>query len=238
MAANGSIAVTGNLLLSIKECGRRFSYGDRIRFSSTLHIPRNFSNPGGFDYIRHLAYKSIYATAFLESDESITLIREGDGNRFLVFIESIRNRIRECIISSTRSPSRDILLALIIGEQGTIPEHIRQRFSALGITHILSISGLHVSIFALLAYGIIFNLLKLYPRLLLYIPAKKIAAFHVDIPGIGVLHDCRHGHTGYTVGTHGGVLSAYPAAGPAAAHAAHFICCSIFYSCCFSAITF
>ncbi len=89
-----SIAVKGNLLLSIKDCGRRFSYGDRIRFSSTLHIPRNFSNPGGFDYIRHLAYKSIYATAFLESDQSITLIREGEGNRFLVFIESIRNRIR------------------------------------------------------------------------------------------------------------------------------------------------
>jgi len=180
-----STPVTGNLLLSIKECSRRFSYGDRIRFSSSIHIPKNFSNPGGFDYIRQLAYKSMYATAFLESDQSITLIREGEGNRWLLLIESIRNRIRECISSTTQSPSRDILLALIIGEQGTIPEQTRDRFSALGITHILSISGLHVSIFALLAYGIIFNLLKLYPRLLLYIPAKKIAVFMSIFPVLG-----------------------------------------------------
>ncbi len=180
-----STEVTGNLLLSIKECSRRFSYGDRIRFSSALHIPKNFSNPGGFDYIRHLAYKSIYATAFLESDKSITLIRKGEGNRCLVFIESIRNSIRECIRSSTQSPSRDILLALIIGEQGTIPEQTRDRFSALGITHILSISGLHVSIFALIAYEILFNLLKMYPRLLLYIPARKIAVFMSIFPVLG-----------------------------------------------------
>jgi competence protein ComEC len=180
-----STAKKGNLLLNIKECSRRYSYGDRIRFSSALHSPKNFLNPGGFDYIRHLAYKNIYATAFLESDQSVTLIREGEGNKCLVFIESIRSRIRECIISSTQSPSRDILLALIIGEQGTIPEQTRDRFSALGITHILSISGLHVSIFALLAYGIIFNLLKMYPRLLLYIPAKKIAVFMSIFPVLG-----------------------------------------------------
>ena len=177
--------VTGNLLLSIKECSRNFSYGDRIRFSSALHIPKNFSNPGGFDYVRQLAYKSIYATAFLESDQSVSLIRGGEGNRLLFFIESIRTRIRQCINSSTQSPSRDVLLALIIGEQGTIPEQTRDRFSALGITHILSISGIHVSIFGLLAFVIIFNFLKLYPRLLLYIPAKKIAVFISIFPVLG-----------------------------------------------------
>ncbi|MBN2106462.1 MAG: DNA internalization-related competence protein ComEC/Rec2 [Deltaproteobacteria bacterium] len=180
-----SVAATGNLLLGIKDWSRRFSYGDRIRFSSALHTPRNFSNPGGFDYKRHLAYKNIYATAFLESDASITLVRKGEGARWLVFIESLRNKIRASITNSTQPPSRDILLALIIGEQGTIPEQIRNLFSALGITHILSISGLHVSIFALLAYAIIFNLLKLYPRLLLYIPAKKIAVCTSIFPVLG-----------------------------------------------------
>jgi competence protein ComEC len=173
------------VLLSIKKGGRNFSYGDRIRFSSVLHTPKNFSNPGGFDYIRFLAYKRVYTTAFLENGDFITLIREGDGTSWRVFTEAMRKRIRESISASTKSPSRDVLLALIIGEQGTIPEQTRDQFSALGITHILSISGLHVSIFALLAYGIIFNLLKLYPRLLLYIPGKKIAVFMSIFPVLG-----------------------------------------------------
>lgn len=182
----GSTAeVTGNLLLSVKESSRRLNYGDRIRFSSTLHKPRNFSNPGGFDYVRHLAYKNVYTTAFIESDQSISLIREGEGNRWISFAEHLRNQIRNCITDATESPARDILLALIIGEQGTIQATIRDRFSALGITHILSISGLHVSIFALLTYWLIFNLLKMYPRALLYFPVKKIAVFLSIFPVLG-----------------------------------------------------
>ena len=177
--------VTGNLLLSIKESSIRLNYGDRIRFSSTLHKPRNFSNPGGFDYVRQLAYKNVYTTAFIENDQSITLIRNNEGNRWIIFSEHLRNQIRSCITDATQSPSRDILLALIIGEQGTIPEIIRDRFSALGITHILSISGLHVSIFSLLTYWLIFNLLKLYPRALLYFPIKKIAVFLSIFPVLG-----------------------------------------------------
>lgn len=180
-----STEVRGNLLLSIKESTHRFSYGDRIRFSSALHSPKNFSNPGGFDYIRHLAFKNIYATAFVQRDSSITLMGKNEGPLLLLGIESIRTRIRTFISATAQAPARDILLALIIGEQGTIPDKTRDCFSALGITHILSISGLHVSIFALLAYGVIFNLLKLYPRLLLYIPAKKIAVFMSIFPVLG-----------------------------------------------------
>jgi competence protein ComEC len=103
----------------------------------------------------------------------------------IVFAEHLRNQIRTCITDATLPPSRDILLALIIGEQGTIQENIRDRFSALGITHILSISGLHVSIFSLLTYWLIFNLLKLHPRALLYFPVKKIAVFLSIFPVLG-----------------------------------------------------
>ena len=50
-----SYAVSGRLLLSIKKAGTSFHYGDRIRFFCTLKLPRNFQNPGGFDYVRYLA---------------------------------------------------------------------------------------------------------------------------------------------------------------------------------------
>jgi len=177
--------VTGNVLLSIKETHNQFTYGDRILFTAALHRPQNFSNPGGFNYVRQLAYKDIYATTFLENDLSITRIRAQDGNQWLLATEYLRSRIRTCIKQALQPPARDILLALIIGEQGTIPDDVRARFSALGIVHILSISGVHVSVFALLTFWLIFNSIKMYPRLLLYLPVKKIAVFLSIFPVLG-----------------------------------------------------
>jgi len=154
-------------------------------------ISRKFFKPGGFDYIRQLAYKSIYATAFLESDQSVTLIREGEGNRLLFFIESIRTRIRQCINSSTHPPHGCSSCADYRGT-GDNSRANQDRFSALGITAHSFNSGVHVSILGLLAYGIIFNL-KLYPRLLAVLFRKKNCCFHFNISGLGVLHDCRDG---------------------------------------------
>ncbi|MEI6126412.1 MAG: DNA internalization-related competence protein ComEC/Rec2 [Pseudomonadota bacterium] len=175
-------AVTGNLLVTVKESRNTFHYGDRIRFFSYLRRPQNFNNPGGFDYVRHLAYEGVFVTAFLKDDGGISTLRQGEGNFFLLFIERLRDTIRSYLAANLPSPSREILQALIIGEQNSIPESIREQFSRLGISHILSISGLHVSIFALLTYAVGMGLLKLYHRPLLYLNAFKTAVFFSAFP--------------------------------------------------------
>lgn len=167
--------VSGTLLLSIKASEKKFRYGDRIRCFVRLRKPRNFSNPGGFDYIRYLHYQGTQATAFLNDDRGITILRSGEGNKFLLEIEHIRDRIRTFLEQRLPAPSRDILKALIIGEQQTIPESVRERFARLGIAHILSISGLHVSIFALVSFWGVMLLLRRSPRLLLSCDAARIA---------------------------------------------------------------
>ena len=63
------------------------------RFFCAPRLPRNFENPGGFDYVRYLAYRGIAATAFLEDDRGIITIRTGQGSRFLLVVERVRDRI-------------------------------------------------------------------------------------------------------------------------------------------------
>ena len=177
-----SYALTGRVLLSIKSLSTRFHYGDRIRFFCSLRLPRNFQNPGGFDYVRYLAYRGIAATSFLEDDRGIIKIRTGEGSRFLLFVERMRDRIRDELSATLPSPSRDVLKALIIGEQDSIPDNIREQFSRLGLSHLLSISGLHVSMFALLSYFVLMSLFRLYSRMLLYVNAFKLALFFSIFP--------------------------------------------------------
>ncbi|MBN2439577.1 MAG: DUF4131 domain-containing protein, partial [Deltaproteobacteria bacterium] len=52
------IPVSGRVLLNIRE-PYPFHYGDFIRFHTRLRIPRNFQNPGGFDYETHLRFRGI-----------------------------------------------------------------------------------------------------------------------------------------------------------------------------------
>ena len=177
-----SCAVQGRILVSIKTPDTRFHYGDRIRFFCSPRLPRNFQNPGGFDYVRYLAYRGISATAFLEDDRGIIKIRTGQGNWFLLVIEHLRDRIRDQLTETLSSPARDVLKALIIGEQDTIPDSIREQFSRLGMSHLLSISGLHVSMFALLSYFLLMGLFRAYSRVLLYISGFKLAVFFSIFP--------------------------------------------------------
>jgi competence protein ComEC len=179
---NNSAAINGRIMLSIKEAHTLFRYGDRVRFFGTFRVPRNFQNPGGFDYVGYLAYRGIVATSFLPDDRGIIILRRGEGNRFLLFIEAVRDHIRTFLEEQLPSPSRDILKALIIGEQDTIPDQIKKQFSRLGLSHLLSISGLHVSIFALLSYLLFMSLFRIYPRVLLYINAFKLSVFFSIFP--------------------------------------------------------
>jgi len=177
-----SCAVSGRLQLTIKTPAARFHYGDRIRFFCSPRLPRNFENPGRFDYVRYLAYRGIAATAFLEDERGIITIRTGQGRSFLLAVERARDRIRDELNATLAQPARDVVKALIIGEQDTLSDDIREQFSRLGLSHLLSISGLHVSMFALLSYFVVMSLFRAYPRTLLYINAFKWAVFFSIFP--------------------------------------------------------
>jgi len=151
---DGLINARGNLLITVKEYGGDLRYGDRIRFIGRLSHPRNFNNPGAFDYRRFLACKGIWVTGYLEKDTGIAIIARARGNAFFQLMEAWRDRIRTLLDGSAPAETRGILKALILGEREEIPEGVKEEFVVAGVAHVIAISGLHMGIIALVIFSL------------------------------------------------------------------------------------
>jgi competence protein ComEC len=79
-------------------------------------------------------------------------------------------------------PQSEILNALTIGDQGSVPSELRNQFSKSGINHIISISGLHVAAVALVFYVMIKWILKRSEFLLLRFQVPRLKAALTIIP--------------------------------------------------------
>jgi competence protein ComEC len=174
--SNQCLPVEGHLLLFLKEEPIPFHLGDRLRFLCRLYPPHGFHNPGGFSYERHLAFERILTIAFLSDGNLCVKIGEGYKNPILVQIEEWRDHIRNFLEREAHFPSSSLFKALILGEQGDIPEELKEHFIVTGIAHLLAISGDHLGIVALLSFSLLIWTLKRSEFLLLSVSVKKLAA--------------------------------------------------------------
>jgi competence protein ComEC len=164
------------LLIFLKQDDPSLRVGDRLRFLCKLFPPRGFHNPGGFSYERHLAFERIHTIGFLSEEKGLVKLGEGFKNPFLLQMESWRDHIRQFLGKEANPLSSGIFKALVLGEQGDIPEEVKEHFIATGIAHLLAISGDHLGIVALLSFSLLIWTMKRSEFLLLTIDVKKWAA--------------------------------------------------------------
>lgn len=151
----GSRAVPGRLRLTWREPDRGFLPGDAVGFTARVHPPSGTRNPGGFDYGAYLAEHGIEAVASVSGPGRVVLAAAPPGlSTWTVWrvVERWRNRIREAALTSLSPPAQGIFLGIIIGEQGYLTDDVRDAFMATGTVHILSISGSHLGLVALLSF--------------------------------------------------------------------------------------
>jgi competence protein ComEC len=172
--------VRGSVRVSVREELSSLGYGDLIRISGRLRRPGSFINPGGFDYAGFLARSGVYATVSIGNADDIALLRRGGG--IFRTVQDWRERIRQAFRAGTSGPGSAILQAMVLGEEGGLTEDLRDRFLAAGVTHIISISGSHLGMVAVLCFALIRGVLFLLPerhyhRLTLSVDPKKVAAW-------------------------------------------------------------
>ena len=130
---------------------RLFHYGERIRFPAKLKLPRNFHNPGAFDYETYLAENGIAALASAKA-EDVDLLPGFTGNRF----ELWRTRIHSSIIAKIHAlwppPQAALIDAMVIGESAFIDRDTRVDFQRSGTYHVLVVSGMNVTILAFVVF--------------------------------------------------------------------------------------
>lgn len=130
---------------------RVFQYGDRIHFWVKLRLPRNFRNPGAFDYRGYLADHGIAALGSAKSTD-IRVLPGFAGNRFGYW----RSRLHQGVVRKVHElwPEREAALidAMVIGEEAFIDRDTRIDFQRSGTYHVLVVSGMNVSILAFVVF--------------------------------------------------------------------------------------
>jgi competence protein ComEC len=130
---------------------RLFHYGERFHLPVRLKLPRNFRNPGAFDYQGYLAANGIAALASAKP-EDFELLPGFAGTR----LELWRTRIHSSIIAKVHQlwpPQQAALIdAMVIGEEAFIDRDTRIDFQRSGTYHILVVSGMNVTILAFVAF--------------------------------------------------------------------------------------
>ncbi len=181
------LPASGRVRLTIYDPETALDYGDVIRFTGRLKEIRGFKNPGIFDYSGYVSRKGIRASASTGKKENIEKIGE-HGNPLLKRIYGWREEIRLSIVHGLSDRSSAVLQAMIIGATGDLTPELRDKFTAAGVTHILSISGSHLGFVTLLIFFITRYLLthlpyRLFLRMTIHTTPSKIAAF-ITLPPI------------------------------------------------------
>ena len=149
--------------------------GERWRFTLRLRRPHGQVNPYGFDYEAWLLERGIGATGYVRAYPSPQRLgaRGGALDRIGRAREVVRDRFLR-VLGAT--PAAGVLAALAVGDQHAISNAEWRLFQRTGVTHLMSISGLHVTLVSgLVAWLVSFGWRRL-PRLCVWLPARKAAA--------------------------------------------------------------
>lgn len=150
--------------------------GERWRLIVRLKRPHGTVNPHGFDVEAWLLENGFRATGYVRnSDGNVRLARF--AGRASDYVQRARTAVRARIVAALPdAPYAGVIVALTIGEQRAIPEAQWRVFNRTGITHLISISGLHVTVFAAIAGGLAYLLARRSAWLTERVPARKSAA--------------------------------------------------------------
>ncbi|MCZ7584315.1 MAG: DNA internalization-related competence protein ComEC/Rec2 [Deltaproteobacteria bacterium] len=175
LPAGAYVPVHGRVSVTLRGIGTPVDFGDRVRFATKLRRIQPYGNPGAFRVDRFYANRGIYAAAYADAS-TVERAASGLGSPIRSAVETMRSRLRRHLESSLPDPQREILKALLLGEQDGIPEPVQRAFRQAGVSHLLAISGLHIGMVAAAAFFLFFALMRLSPRLLLAVNAIKVSA--------------------------------------------------------------
>jgi competence protein ComEC len=170
-------SLSGRLRVTWREPDRTFLPGDEVGFTARIHPPSGTRNPGGFDYGAYLVHQGIDAVASVSGPGRVSVTAVPPRfSRWTPWriIEQWRGRIRQAALATLPDPARGVYLGIIIGEQGYLEGGVRDAFMATGTVHILSISGSHLGLVAVLSFVLIKSLCRVLPAMWLLVVSRSI----------------------------------------------------------------
>ncbi len=149
--------------------------GERWRLTVRLRRPHGSVNPYGFDYESWLLQRAVGATGYVRQGANARLDEMVLRPAYLIERgrEILRARHWDTLAGQ---PYAGVLTALAIGDQNAIDARQWQLFARTGVSHLMSISGLHVTMVASLFAALVHWLWRRSSALMLALPARKASA--------------------------------------------------------------
>lgn len=168
------------MALTLQRQPQTLRAGERWRMTVRLKAPHGNSNPHGFDYELWLWELGIQATGYVRAGLRDAPPVKLSGS-WAHPVERARQSVREAIYERVEDRQlAGVLAALVVGDQNAIERADWTVFRATGVAHLMSISGLHITMFAWAASWLLGSLWRrsvpLTPRLCLALPASSAGA--------------------------------------------------------------
>lgn len=151
-----------------------------VRLRARLMPPASPMLPGAYNFARAAWFKGLAATG--SALGPVEIVRPSPGGDGIARIQrALSSHVRERVDGSAGT----IAAAFASGDRGGIARADEDAMRDAGLTHLLSISGLHVSAVIAAAYLAVLKLLALWPALALRVRLPVVAAAGGALAGIG-----------------------------------------------------
>lgn len=153
----------------------QFHAGERWSMVVRLKRPHGTVNPHGFDFESWALAENIRATGSIKSKAGFEKIDDFVWRPSYV-VEHLREQVQKRIIKVLEGkPYSGIIQALVMGDDSQIDVEDWQVFLRTGTSHLMSISGLHITMLAGLAFGFVSFFWRRSHRLVMQLPTRKAA---------------------------------------------------------------
>lgn len=167
-------------VLSGEAASPALAEGATVRLRARLMPPAAPMLPGSYNFARAAWFQGLAATGSAIGPVEVLRPAPPSGG-----IATVQRALADHVRARVEGSAGTIAAAFASGDRGSISEADEVAMRDSGLTHLLSISGLHVSAVIAAAYFVVLRLLALWPALALRVRLPVVAAAGGALAGIG-----------------------------------------------------
>ena len=157
--------------------------GDQVEVLAHLRLPKNFDNPGRFDYVAYLERQDVALVGTIKNDLLVRQLATRQGS----WLSRQVQRLRMSLLSQfddtfgAGHPAA-VMKALLLGDRSELDAGVEETFQATGIYHVLVVSGQHVAVIAAFLYAF-FRWTRFPATLAMLLTAAGLSLFSALVEG-------------------------------------------------------
>ncbi|MBP3502671.1 MAG: DNA internalization-related competence protein ComEC/Rec2 [Clostridia bacterium] len=132
-----------------KTDGSKVKYGDLVSIVGEFKLGKIKTNYKGYNYNEYLRSKKIYGILETQAN-NIKIYKNNNINLYSKNVHKFYNLIKQKIYLILPKDTANICVALILGDKSNLEKDVIENFSESSLSHILAISGMHMSYIILL----------------------------------------------------------------------------------------